>query len=332
MTVALIQFVISVVIIVFSGTILVRSADVIADVTGIGKLLVGSILLAGATSLPELMIGLNAVWIDLPDIAMGDLVGSSLFNLLILALADLLHRSRGAVLSRAAAGHALAGTLSIAITAVVGMGILFEHEVGTSWNWRIGPGSIAVFLAYFFGIRLMFYDSRVAVTEGQSSLDTVEKTNGLRGAIAKYVLAAVVIFATAPLLTRSAGTIADESGLGGTFVGTTFVAIATSLPELVATITAVRIGAFDLAIGNIFGSNTFNMLMLVPLDLAFPGSLLAAVSMTHAITAFSVILITSVVILGQLYRVEKRVFFLEPDATLVITLILIALALVYFAG
>ena len=77
---------------VVAGIVLVRTADAIAELTGLGKLLVGSILLAGATSLPELMIGLNAVWLELPDIAVGDLVGSSLFNLLILALADLVHR------------------------------------------------------------------------------------------------------------------------------------------------------------------------------------------------------------------------------------------------
>lgn len=83
-----------------------------------------------------------------------------------------------------------------------------------------------------------------------------------------------------PFLAQAAGQLAEASGLGGTFIGTTLVALATSLPELVATLVPICLGAADLAIGNLFGSNAFNMLLL-PLDLAFPGSLLAGVSQTH---------------------------------------------------
>ncbi|MBP90016.1 MAG: hypothetical protein CMJ64_25465 [Planctomycetaceae bacterium] len=150
-------------------------------------------------------------------------------------------------------------------------------------------------------------------------------------AIAGFILAAAVIFVAAPFLADAAGQLAELSGLGGTFIGTTLVALATSLPELVATLTAVRMGAYDLAIGNIFGSNAFNMLLLLPLDLAFPGALLASVSTTHALTCFAVILITAIVLLGQLYRVEQRTFFIEPDAVLVITLVFGTLWMVYLA-
>ena len=136
----------------------------------------------------------------------------------------------------------------------------------------------------------------------------------------------------APHLARSADVIAGETGLGGTFVGTTLVALCTSLPELVATLTAVRMGAVELAVGNIFGSNTFNMVLLFPVELAHDGALLGAVQATHAFTAMAVVLVTSVVVMGQLYRVESRKLFIEPDAALVITLVLGALAAVYLLG
>ena len=84
-------------------------------------------------------------------------------------------------------------------------------------------------------------------------------------AVAGYLGAALLIFLAAPYLAQAAAQIAAETGLGDTFVGTTLVALATSLPELVATIAAMRMGSLDLAIGNIFGSNAFNMLLLVPL-------------------------------------------------------------------
>jgi cation:H+ antiporter len=112
-------------------------------------------------------------------------------------------------------------------------------------------------------------------------------------------------------------------------VGTTLVALTTSLPELVASLAAVRLGAVDLAIGNVFGSNAFNMIMFVPLDAVCPGSLFEAVSPTHAVTAFAVIVATAIAVLGQLYHAERRLPVIEPDALLVILVIGGALVLVF---
>lgn len=138
-----------------------------------------------------------------------------------------------------------------------------------------------------------------------------------------------MILGAAPFLARAADDLAERSGLGGAFFGTTFVALCTSLPEVVTTFAAVRIKSFDLALGNIFGSNCFNMVLFFPLDLVHAGSLLSAVSQTHVYTALTVIVVTTVVILGQLHRVEKKKHFLEPDALLVV-LILGALTGLYF--
>jgi cation:H+ antiporter len=147
-----------------------------------------------------------------------------------------------------------------------------------------------------------------------------------------FAAAAAVILVTGPFLAETAGRIAELSGLGETFVGTTFVALSTSLPELVTSLAAVRIGAFDLAVGNVFGSNAFNMLLFLPLDLLYPGSLFASVRPLHAVSGLAAIVATSVVIMGQLYQSETRVRFIEPDAWLVILLILAALGIVYAAG
>ena len=102
--------------------------------------------------------------------------------------------------------------------------------------------------------------------------------------------------------------------------------------QLPTTFTAVRIGALDMAMGNILGSNSFNMVLLIPLDLVYDGSLLAAVSPSHAYTALCVILVTSVVILSQLYPVERKKPFVEPDAWLAITLVIASFTGLYFLG
>jgi cation:H+ antiporter len=131
-------------------------------------------------------------------------------------------------------------------------------------------------------------------------------------------------------MAAAADELAELTGLGGTFTGTTLVALCTSLPELVATVTAVRMGAFDLAVGNIFGSNAFNMVLLFPLDVAHPGALLADVSANHAVTAIATVIVTGISILGQLYQVEKRIRFIEPDALLVVVLVVSALVGLYY--
>jgi cation:H+ antiporter len=337
---ALLQFVITAAVIVVAGTVLTRCADAIAERTGLGRLIAGSIFLAFATSLPELLVDLNAVRIGLPDLAVGDLMGSSLFNLLILGAMDLVHRTRGRLLSHASAAHALSGTMSIAQTALAAIALLLAARLAPYALAGMNVGVLAIAAAYVLGVRIVYYDQRRAAAilgvESPGGTAPPESAHAatptLTRALAGYVAAAAAIIVAAPFLARAAGRLAELTGLGQTFIGTTLVALSTSLPELVATWTAVRMGAFDLALGNIFGSNAFNMVLLAPLDLAYPGSLLAAASPAHAVTALATILITAVVIIGQLYQVERRIRFLEPDAVLVILLVLGALALIYYFG
>ena len=335
MTTAILQFAISAAIIIVAGTILTRSADSIAEITGLGRLLVGSILLAGATSLPELAVDLSAATMNVPDLGMGDLAGSCLMNLIILAIADLLQKTRGALLSRLAAAHALSGVLSIALVATVGLFVLFESRVEPAGVLGLSWGSIAILVGYALGVRMIYYDQQASMREMPApEPDARQGTRrfALLKAVGGFMAAAACIVAIAPMLARSADRIAELSGLGGTFVGTTLVAFSTSLPELVSTLAALRMGATDLAIGNVFGSNAFNMLIVVAMDIVYSGPILSAVSSTHAITCFGVVLVTSVVILGQLYRVEKRIVVLEPDAALIFALSAGTLWLVYLAG
>jgi cation:H+ antiporter len=331
---AIVQFLILAAIIIVAGTVLTRCADAIAELTGLGGLLVGSVLLAGATSLPELTVDISAIRLGLPNLAVGDLLGSSLMNLLILAVMDLSHRSGGRMLSRAAVAHALSGTLAIALTAMVGVGILVAPQSPGAMLWGVHAAVWLVAIAYALGVRVVYLDQRIAArqptTAGTSVQEAAKRPAGtLRKYVLGFLVAGAVILLTGPKLAESAGEIAELSGLGGTFVGTTFVALSTSLPELVASITAVRMGAFELVVGNVFGSNAFNMMLFLPLDFMYPGSLFAAVSTTHLISVLTVIVATSVVIMGQLYQSELRTRLLEPDAWLVIVLVVGALFLVY---
>ena len=327
------QFLVAAVVIVVAGAALVQVGDIIARRTKLGGLLVGTILIAGATSLPELGVNISSVRRGDADLAVGDLIGSSLMNLLILAVLDLTRYSHGRMLSNASARQALGATSSIALTAIVALFITLGSRIGDIEIWRVGPGTLVVLAGYLLCLRLIHHgrqESETAVDEEHAIWPPFLRNLKLKGAIVGYLITGAAILTAAPFLSRAAGDLAEQTGLGGTFFGSTFVALSTSLPEMATTFTAVRMRAFDMAMGNILGSNAFNMVLLIPLDLVFGGSLLAAVSSSHAYTALCVIVVTSVVLLSQLYPVERRKPFLEPDALLAIALVVASFTGLYF--
>lgn len=332
MTIILLQFISSALLIVIAGSFLTKFADKIAEATGWGRMFIGGLLLAGATSLPELMVDLKAVEMDLPDLAVGDLLGSSLFNLLILSTLDFSFPStfRHTAFSPVFLHHSLAAVLTILLTSLVGIGILSRLEnsiLGVSvFSW-------AIILVYLYGLRLIFMDSNSKPNADVKSNENI-KTNWMKSrpfhlAFLGYMASALVILVAAPYLVHAADELAKFSGLGHTFIGTTLVALATSLPELVATLAAFRMGAPDLALGNIFGSNAFNMILFVPLDFMYPKVLFSHVKSIHAVTAFGVVAATSVAIIGQLYRKKERSRFTEPSSEIVVIVILFFLFLLF---
>jgi cation:H+ antiporter len=331
MSTALLEFLASAAIIVVSGIGMARTADTISRVTGLGQLLGGALLVATATSLPDLLVGINAVnrgWVDL---AVGDLLGAALINMLVLAGLDMLKPSRGRMLSRAAAAHALSGTMSMTLLALVGIAVFIADTIDVTvggvsiWLWMVVG-------AYFLGLRLVFFDQRFADKQVGQDAKRISAQTGLIKPLIGYLTSAGLIFFAAPMLARSANQLAELMGVGNTFFGTLFLPLCTTLPELVAGLTAVRIRAFALVVGNAFGTIAFNLLLLAPIDFAYDGSLMAAASAAHVVTCFAAILVIAITVMGQLYNSERRIVFLEPDALLIITLVVAAFGLIYYLG
>jgi cation:H+ antiporter len=332
---AVVTFTLLAVVVVVAGTVLAHCADAIAEATGLGRLLIGSVLLAGTTSLPELVVDIAAIRMDLPDLAVGDLLGSSMMNLMILAVLDMTRYSRGRMLSRKASAHSLSAVFGIGMTALIGVAIVTTREF-ESWSFLgIHAWLWLAAVAYMLGVRLVYLDqkiSAVAATEQVAATEPNHSSQPIWKAAVGFVIAAAVIVVAGPYLAESAGKIAVLSGLGKSFVGTTLVALSTSLPELAASYAAIRMGAHDLAIGNVFGSNAFNMLLFAPLDVFCPGALLAITSPVHVVSALVVIAAMCVVMISQLYHVERRTPFLEPNAMMLVFLIVAGLGVVFVAG
>lgn len=289
---------------------LARDADRIADATGLGRVWIGTLLLAGSTSLPELLTDVNAALLDVPDIGVGDLLGSTMANLMILAVLDLAF-ARRRILENVAVDHALVATLALVLTAMAGIAV-------TSGGWgslgHVGLETVLIAAAYVVGMRAVYRSSAATALRDQMELGEDRRSLLRRGTIG-LATAAVGLLLTTPLLVISAEAVALESGLSNTAVGTLLVGFTTSFPELAATIAAVRMGALDLAVGNIFGSSAFNMFVLLPMDLAYrPGPVLASVSASHAISAQFACLVLALGMLGILARAGRRTLLVRIES------------------
>jgi cation:H+ antiporter len=306
-------------VIVASGMYLSKYADALADLTGLGRTLGGMVLLASATSLPELAVDCKAALIDAPDMAVGAVLGSSIFNLLILGVLDLCHGRKDRIISPVSAHHALAAISTIILTAVV-VGFLLLKEFSVQWQ-EVGLGTVLAFVMYVASLRLIYLDQKLMSRSGKDTdaSDPAEMT--MRRATIGYAVTTLIILIAASYLAPTADELARVTNLGGTFIGSTLVALTTSLPEVVTSTAAVRMGAFDLAVGNVLGSNAFNMAILLPVDILYrKGSLLQDAELANGVTGTAVILVTGILTLGLLYRPQKRYWLIEPDAILVVLL------------
>ena len=197
--------------------------------------------------------------------------------------------------------------------------------VGVSiWLWIVVG-------AYFLGLRLVFFDQRFANKQVGQDANRISAQTGLLKPLIGYLTSAGLIFFAVPMLARSANQLAELMGVGNTFFGTLFLPLCTTLPELVAGLTAVRMRAFALVVGNAFGSIAFNLLLLAPIDFAYDGSLMGSAAPAHVVTCFAAILVIAITVMGQL-SAEQRISFIEPDAMLIILLVLAAFGLIYYLG
>jgi cation:H+ antiporter len=291
-----------------AGTALSRYGDVIGRRTGMGGSWVGLVLIATVTSLPELATGVSAVTInETPEIAVGDVLGSCVFNLLIIVVLDLLQRGES-VYTRARQGHILSAGFGVILIGFAGFNVLLAKG-GAHWTWgHVGLYSPVIVVLYAVAMRTVFrYEVSHPEQGAGEALRESELT--LKQALQRYAAAALVVVAAGVWLPYVGKSLAAQMGWQQSFVGTLFVAAATSLPEVAVSVAALRIGALDMAIGGLFGSNLFNIAILTIDDaLYLKGPLLSNVSTVHAVSAFSAVMMTGVAIVGLLYRPRVRVF------------------------
>ena len=256
------QFLLCAGVIMFAGTRLTKYGDIIAE-KRVRPNMDWVVLLASVTSLPELFTGTSSVWLfNVPDIAAGNAIGACMINMLMIALLDLIGESTP-VSARAHQGHVLSGGFAILMLGVAGLSLVAGNSFGAI-GW-IGAYSFVLLGIYLVAMKTLYSYERRRIAELVKEFEEGARYQEISNAQAYGWFAAnafVIVVAAAIFLPGIGEKIAADTGLGETFVGSIFIALATTLPELTVSLTAYRIGAVDMAVGNLFGSNLFNVSIL----------------------------------------------------------------------
>jgi cation:H+ antiporter len=324
-------------IIIIAGTRLSKYGDIIAEKTGLGHVWVGVVLLATVTSLPEVATGISSVAIiQNPDLAIGDLFGASILNLTIIAVIDVLH-TKGPVLLFLGTGIVLATILSMLLMAAAATSILLAHSTSDLNVFGIISIYSPILLCLYLISQYMLFSFKTRQTdktENANSQSTVHTSVSLRRTLLYFGLAAIVIVGAGIWLGFIGDQISNSTGLKASFVGTLFLAICTTAPEMVVSISAARMGALEMAVANLVGSNLFNIGVIIFLnDLFFrEGQILKHVSTGHVLTALFALMMSSIVIIGIICRPRfRKKIGVGIDTTLIAILYIAALVILFFS-
>ncbi|WP_288378944.1 sodium:calcium antiporter [uncultured Massilia sp.] len=303
---AWIQFLTCMAVIGYAGGKLARYGDIIGAKTGWSGNLAGLLLLSTVTSLPELATGISAAgFAGKPDLAAGDVFGSCVFNLLILAFLDALRRKEP-LYGSVSQNHILSAAFGVGLLALAGAALVLGKRLDGVAFWQVGIVSPLLVVLYVLSMRAIDLQEKRHGDEEQDQAG--EGDVAMSPAILIYAIAAAVVVAAGGYLPFVATRLAELMGWESSFVGTLFVAAATSMPELSVAMTALRIGRVDMALGSILGSNMFNMVMLAVDDAAYrQGPLLSAVSPVHAVSVFVALAMSGLVIGALVTRTRTRV-------------------------
>ena len=306
-------------VVIAAGARFTRLADTLADRLNIASGWIGLVLLATVTSLPELVTSGTATWLGNVDLALGNIFGSCSFNIALIFLLNVLWGG-GSVLRDVSRSHALTSSFGLALIGLGLIGIVLAEKFAlspriaqlTELSW-----ALVILVTYVGCMRLVYrYERSQSAKSGES---TQRKAVGAALYLKLTILAATLVAASWWLAQIGDVLSVHEiemigRPLGATFVGACFLAVSTSLPEIATSIAAVRLGKLDMALGNIFGSNMFNIFVIPTLkaiSLARGDPLLlgpgAGDGTDNMIAGLLAILLTAIAIAGLAYQSRRKV-------------------------
>ncbi|MCK5306247.1 MAG: hypothetical protein KAJ66_03865 [Candidatus Omnitrophica bacterium] len=300
----------------------------ISKQTFFSEALFGIIFLAVITSLPELIASISsAVMVDLPNMAASDVLGSILINLMIIGVLDFI-QGKGGILSLSGRKHILTASITIGILAIISLSLLLREIAGVHLGFfNIGYESYLIIIIFIFSTRMLYQ-------HGQEKNE--EKSNGKKtiGRLwLKFGISAAIVVISGLKIAECGAAIVENTPLSDNFVGLVFLAVVTSLPELIVSITALRLGSVNMAIGNILGSNFFDTLIIPLTDICYrKDQILSVIDLSHLFTLILCILFSAIIISGISYRSKKSFLKLGWDVIFMFIIFIVAVYFFYIIG
>jgi len=311
-----------------AGTRVTRYADALQAQTQMGEALIGMLLLGFISALPELAVTVSASWAGNAGLAVNNLLGGMALNVAILASADAAIRREVLTAAIATPAPLLQAALLIVLLSIVAAATV----VGDVPLYGVGAWSVLIVVLYVLCLRVIHQTrnrgawvprehaggGRVARDSAPVRDDAGDGSSRAR-LVVKIVAGAAVILAAGYALSESGDALAEQTGLGESFFGAVFLALSTSLPEISIVYTAVRMGRYEMAIGDILGANLFGLALIFVADLAYTsGPVLAEVGAFSTFAALLGIAVTGLFVAGLLERSHFRIMRMGVDSLAVL--------------
>lgn len=315
-----------------AGTFLSGTCDRLADRTGMGEAFTGAVVLGAVTSLSGITASVTAAVDGLPTLALSNAIGGIAAQTAFLAIADIAYRRANLEHAAASVPNMMQACLLIVLLAMMlaGMSLPAVTVAG------VHPLSPALLLVYGYGMRMVYqsreypmWQPRVTRATRVDEPDTTNSGRPLGRLWTEFLATAVVVVGAGIVVTRSGEAIASATGISHTLVGGLFLAVATSLPELVTSVAAVRRGALTLAVGGVVGGNAFDTLFAAVADVAYrPGSLYHGATERETFLIALTIVMTAVLLLGLLRRERLGIARIGFESLAVLLLYAFAIAVI----
>ncbi len=320
----------------FLGTRLVIYVDAIADKLHLGKAFLGALLLGGITSLPELATTVSASYLGNGPLAAANLLGGVSMQTVVMAVADLILLKKALTYVSPKPVLIMGGVLLIIQLAFVVVCITLGEFFSFSGIGLWSVLNFALFLFFLFVIKKYEGEERwVAVDLPEEPESTLEKKKvpelTSRQLWLRIFLCSILVVGGGTLISFSANQLVSLTGMSSTFMGASIVAITTSLPEVTTTFYAIRLGAYSMAISNIFGSNSMMIGFLFISDIFYrKGLIIDSLDNSTLFICGIGIIVTAAYLWGLLERRDKTILRMGIDSVIVILIQAFALFILYF--
>jgi cation:H+ antiporter len=317
----------------FTSAPLAKWAKVIADGSKLGDVVIGNVLLGAVASLPETAMAIGAALLGNAELAVNTLLGGILFATLVLAFADRVDAERPLSSAPRHGVIVLEGVLSIIMLLTVACGI----SAGDVAVAGVGVWTTAIVVVYVASILLIKRTQaagewvlRSSRAHGGSESQMSQSRPTLQRAVWLTAFAALAILAAGFVAAQAGDALANQTGLGASFVGFVLGGLATTLPEISSTRAAVREKQHEMAFSDSFGTNMFSVALLFASDIAYRGDpILAEVGDFALVATLLGALITAVYVAGLISRPKMTVLRMGIDSILVLVMSAGGIALLY---